>query len=1023
MFRTECTHDFAPVTPTTPCAIPDEPRRLPSDLVIACDTEFKGPHTLTVQAAARISDDTIAVQVYHSPSVPGLPDSFNADDYLPVTEDRYGRFCKNIVIRPVKELSPDLSPSRIYRDLFDLDGLEFRSRSEGVSMIEQFGLAEPIPENVLKDKRPGRWRVPALKLTLVGHYLRADFGRIHGRDFLEALWRPDPSYKGQLSIREQKLISFVEKRGSRVFNDPTLEYLLDGQSLYQVEVQMRDTMFPYGPASLDSHSKTFLGLPKSDAVGQEDKEDMLRTFHDKTSLAYGYSMVDGVNTLLLYEQMQKKDREIYAAFGFREEETPPLRATLGSRVSTFLLRTAMKTAAGSKQLPSGRGLQDLMVKGGIQLLRDRQGISRYGEQTAQVHGGLLYSRSPTRFWHQSEGMLRDVDMSGCYQKVIEGISVYWGRPVILETGEKRMSLKEAVALVEQHAYPDGWVIRVTGKIETSPNALIPSPDNAVTSHNYRRKLSKGKRRQARQRAFHLEALTDPGSVKDTRSTKLYSNVVESGVVTRATWLLIQAMPEQLRREYEEMTADSVIFYPRKLVARDGAEFDALIEKYRSEALPWEATLDLDNMELVERVMIDADFITLKYPIGDYARRIGRFRKQAQQQEGKGSGADLAWKVHANTMYGVLVSSHMPTNNFVAGNVVTAQPRAEAFAMSQALNAIQTITDGCTYRLDQIPACTYEECLKLKHDYPINRAEDGDGIPFLDPKTIPQDDEDFTAWYRDHVKRFFRVEGGEYDALFGTHSLEHKKTSMSRKVVFDALACDGSGNYAKCTRDPEGNLAVEEFKARSYREESKELVQAWVLNSYSELLTCPSPLTSNKDLLSFKKAGQKARNALDQGVPEVYFPLGLEDRKLMNYKALKASAFIFQTPEQRAALVKQIQKFEEKTGCGLEALALRRSYNTRRQGSLTDLAGALYQLIREGKDNLKDLNPTKMSCQLKRSLDQRVKDISSRKQEAAKTLIEAIDTRNLTEEALITAYVVRKDDVRTVSAEAWLAGAA
>src|SRR5262249_20807775 len=160
-------------------------------------------------------------------------------------------------------------------------------------------------------------------------------------------------------------------------------------------------------------------------------------------------------------------------------------------------------------------------------------------------------------------------------------------------------------------------------------------------------------------------------------------------------------------------------------------------------------------------------------VGDYARRIGANRKEAQEREGKGSGSDLAWKVHANSMYGVLCCSHLSANNFVAGNVITAQARAEAFALSQALNAIQTITDGCTYRLDQIPACTYEECLRIRPDYSIRRAEDGDGIPFLDPATIPQDNAGFTAWYRGHVKRFFGVTSPDYDGLFDTHDLEHK----------------------------------------------------------------------------------------------------------------------------------------------------------------------------------------------------------------------------------------------------------
>ena len=36
------------------------------------------------------------------------------------------------------------------------------------------------------------------------------------------------------------------------------------------------------------------------------------------------------------------------------------------------------------------------------------------------------------------------------------------------------------------------------------------------------------------------------------------------------------------------------------------------------------------------------------------------------------------------------------------------------------------------------------------DYPIRRAEAGDGIPFLYPATIPHEPEAFTLWYREHV---------------------------------------------------------------------------------------------------------------------------------------------------------------------------------------------------------------------------------------------------------------------------------
>jgi hypothetical protein len=37
------------------------------NVAVACDTEFNGPHTLTIQFATRLSDNEIAVQVYSSP--------------------------------------------------------------------------------------------------------------------------------------------------------------------------------------------------------------------------------------------------------------------------------------------------------------------------------------------------------------------------------------------------------------------------------------------------------------------------------------------------------------------------------------------------------------------------------------------------------------------------------------------------------------------------------------------------------------------------------------------------------------------------------------------------------------------------------------------------------------------------------------------------------------------------------------------------------------------------------------------
>src|SRR4051812_37637513 len=86
---------------------------------IACDTEFEGTHTLSIQFATRIGDD-IVVQVYHSPAIPPLPSNFQIEQYVP--EGLQPRF-NHLIVRPVKEITPELSPVRVLADLFQLQNV------------------------------------------------------------------------------------------------------------------------------------------------------------------------------------------------------------------------------------------------------------------------------------------------------------------------------------------------------------------------------------------------------------------------------------------------------------------------------------------------------------------------------------------------------------------------------------------------------------------------------------------------------------------------------------------------------------------------------------------------------------------------------------------------------------------------------------------------------------------------------------------------------------------------------------
>jgi hypothetical protein len=455
--------------------------------------------------------------------------------------------------------------------------------------------------------------------------------------------------------------------GSEYAGAPVVEYAPgpDG-SVYEIRLETRDTGQAFGPGSLDDLGRAFLGLSKSDALADPEKQDMLRTFRERPADAYGYAIVDVANTLLLHEEMAEADREIYRSFGVPDADIPPMKGTLGARTAEFLRVITRKAVAGSELLAGDRAVRRLMKKGGRASFGGERAASRFGYQAGQVQGGLGFTRSPTRSWHESPGMLRDVDMSGCYTTILSGIDVYWGKPVVHEPGNRAITLRQAVTLLEGSCDPDAWYVRATGDIRAGYNTLIASSAGAITAANYRKKKP-----------------MPPGP----EAARLFSGRVESGIVTHATWRMIRALPPALRADYEGLSAESLVFYPRKLAAADGPAYDRLVASLGLDPLPWEGTIDLEGLrkETVER--LDADYAGVRFAVGEVARSMAGRRRQARQRQGKGGGLELAWKRQANTIYGVLTSMHQGTSNAVAGNVITAAGRAGAFAMIHALDGI------------------------------------------------------------------------------------------------------------------------------------------------------------------------------------------------------------------------------------------------------------------------------------------------------------------------------------------------
>jgi hypothetical protein len=1003
-------------------------------VTVACDTEYKGPHTLTVQFAARLGGD-IVVQVYSSPAIPEQPDAETLLRLLPPGIETPGR---KVIIREGRRIRADLSPGRVLDDLFDLGGVEASARSveDGTEDVEG-----------------------TLTLTLVGHFWPADFFRVFGSDFFQTLLAHQLK-GGNLLIQAHRLLAFKEARGYRAA-DPILGYAwkscgLDERGfLYAIRVNYFDTWLAFGNRpSLEDLAATFVGVKKLEGFGQAAKEDMLATFRREPARAYAYAINDSVLTLLVKEGMADTHAKMYRTLGFAGEDIPPLRSTQGSRVAELIVRSVAQPAAGSAVLSRktkkrasdepgkvALGKVRALLHGGSGDFITGERLSWFGEQTGQTHGGLCFSRSPTQLFHAATGMFRDVDLSGCYAQVMGSMSLYAGRPVIHEPGSGRLKLKDAVAFVTQHAAGwDAWIIKVSGKITAWPNVLIPSTKAALHNGNYKSRAAKRRAERQWAKAGRLVFPFDwrDESRKDDGNTSMYTDVIEAGVVAWPTWLMIQALPPEWRKEYEDLEVDTLIFYPRQMVADSGPEFDALVHKYRHDGTPWQASIDMHGPDgFIHQLIdcrVDEEYVAFRFDIGKLASAIQRHRQEAKELHGKGKAAERGWKETVNSMYGVLASRHLATNNVVAANVITATARALAFGMQMSLNGVQVVTDGCTYRLDQVPGRTLADCLADFHDYPINRA--GFRGPVLDPAAIPTDDAAFTEWYRGHVKRFFGIEGLEYDWFFGLHKLEHKTCGEPESASFDALCCDGSANYIKLVQDGAGGWAPagklkDAFKARSFGEQAKADSLPWLIRAYSQdRYDGPPPIAEASNLMKYKDAGRAARTALRQLEREqparwldgqwlqavVYFPLGVERRRPSAYKVLKLSAFLFQAPQQQAAYKRALEKFGKLTSCGLELLALRKGGKRRRHGSIADVATTVYRLIRSG-----EMNPTK-ALNLNRSSEEREEVNSTHHDvlQALKVILEeglarTLNARKMDKTILLTGLYVDLTDLCRLAA--------
>jgi hypothetical protein len=148
-----------------------------------------------------------------------------------------------------------------------------------------------------------------------------------------------------------------------------------------------------------------------------------------------------------------------------------------------------------------------------------------------------------------------------------------------------------------------------------------------------------------------------------------------------------------------------------------------------------------------------------------------------------------------------------------------------------------------------------------------------------------------------------------------------------------------------------------MKARSFRREEKERLKGWLLRVYrDDHFPGPPPAVRAGRFLTVRDAlAQAGRTVAARCGCSAIVPLGHHQPSVTTYKLIKWSAFVFRTARQRDRVLKDWRRLVERTQCGPELLALRRTFG----GRLTAVAKRLFELIRAGDERLNRLNVDKL----------------------------------------------------------------
>ena len=669
-------------------------------------------------------------------------------------------------------------------------------------------------------------------------------------------------------------------------------------------------------------------------------------------------------------------------------------------------------------------------------------LNSFGIQPLRTVGGLLYSRCQR--YPYIKGLLGDLDMSSCYATRLCSLTVYLGEPLVTTYRGKKYkpTLREAIEFVTNNCPRDGWIIRVSGKLTNAINTLILS-DLDFKPKKLKFKsvfdINPGRKSINLFNAYKV-------SNKEAEST-LLTKEIKFGLINADLLDCINLLPNEWIEEYFDLLVDCVVFVPNEMVCNSLDESSAKKTFYAEDSLS--ESRDEKWCKIDKKQYSQAN-LCLAFPIGEYYQKLKTQRSQYKKQ---GNPIQEVYKLFLNSGYGALACEHLPVNNLLAANQITASPRATAWLMINALNGFQVITDGCTFNWKNIPlGLKFKEILANNPDYLIDYQPSITSNLSMADANQEWIDRNFVR----HLHSFYDVDdnhipSNRYGYELKDEIFKDEAQSDVKTTVFTEFYNTGSGNYCKgidgqqiLIDGTEYNFTDEfkKVKARSFKGKDNNLL-SWYVDCIKTGYREPVIYSENQ-IIKFGDGNKEAIKFLESGIEKIAHPMGFTKSVFKIMKLITRSQFLFQNEKQLrnfetvnqlnkldnlsknivtksfwnnlnieklksygvAEIIKDIDYYafakEHSVGIGFELLAL----NTNHNNNIASVRNVIADKIKEGKTNFDSALNISRSLYLARHFKYLFASLIILKANAEyklkQTLINSIDEP--------TALVVSKDNV-------------